>query len=59
MKLIELHVLTTGQPFSIRPLDIIQIGLYENGDTYILRSDGGEVDVKETYDELKGLLNGQ
>jgi hypothetical protein len=59
MKLIELHVLTTGLPFSIRPADIIQIGLYKNGDSYILRSDGGEVDVRETYDELKGLLNGQ
>ena len=60
MKLIELHVSPKGIPFLIDPNHIVQIGTYQfkSGGTYIIRSDGGEVDVKETYDELRKMLNG-
>lgn len=57
MKFVELHVQSSGQPISINPDAIAQIGMSPENTGYILRIDGGSVSVSESYQELLAKLS--
>lgn len=58
MKLVEFHVANSGDIIGINPDQVTKIGRgILEGTSFIGTSDGKSVDVKESYAEVKILLD--
>jgi hypothetical protein len=63
-RLVELHVAVSGAPIAVNPDNVCRIG--EIADlsgkpmttTFVRQVDGSSVDVKESYAQVKALLDG-
>ena len=56
--MIEFHVLNSGWRVSVNPEAITQVSDLE-GHAEIVRSDGGDVEVRETYENVLSQIKGE